>query len=65
VALSVDLHLSHLVEGAVFYQILETELSEHSFKTLVVSQTEILAVAGALNFEAIESENHAHNCKCD
>ena len=61
---SVDLKFSHFVERSVLYQILETQSSEHWFETLVVSQTQVLAVAGALDFEAIKSEDHADNGEC-
>jgi hypothetical protein len=61
---SVDLKLSDFVEGSVLYQILETQCCEHRFKTLVVSQAQVLAVAGALDFETIKSEDHADDGEC-
>ena len=63
--LSVNLHLCYLVEGAVLNQVLETKLSEHRFKAFIVSLAEVLAVAGTLDLESVECENHAHNSKSD
>jgi hypothetical protein len=61
---SIDLKLSDFIEGSILYEILEAQCSEHRFKTLVVSQAQVLAVAGALNFEAIKSEDHADDGEC-
>ena len=61
---SVDLKFSHFVEGSILDQILEIQCSKHRFKTLVVSQAQVLAVAGALDFEAIKGEDHADDGEC-
>jgi len=61
---SVDLKFSHLIEGSILYQILEIQSCEHCFKTLIVSHTQVLAVACALDFETIEGKYHAYDGEC-